>query len=311
MARRPDRTSTFQSTARRRPVDEDEVFSPQERERFEAMRSADPDDHGPCDDGPPSGDRWSIWDQSEPLQRGPRPWPDWIITDLGAVDHELGVLKTGKEADVHLIERAVPGTDRATVMASKRYRSAEHTHFNRAADYTAGRTARRSRDRRALAKRTRFGLEQAAGRWAAAEFDALQRLHTAGVAVPYPVQILGTEVIMEFVGADRAAAPRLAETRPDEPELESLWDQACENLRLMTEHGFTHGDLSAYNTVVHDGRLILLDLPQIVDIYANPMGREFLVRDVQNLGGWFTARGMDAAEVGDLQSELTALAGMP
>ena len=307
MARKTNSNSTFESIRRRERRPEGEIFSPEERARFESMRPAEVDE-GPVDDGPPVGDRWSIWDESEPLQRGPRPWPEWLITDLGAVDYELGVLKTGKEADVFLIERAVPGTDRAVIMASKRYRSAEHTQFNRAGDYTAGRTARRTRDRRALAKRTRFGLEQAAGRWAAAEFEALSRLWEAGVAVPYPVQILGTEVIMEFIGTDRAAAPRLAEVRPDEVELESLWDQACESLRLMTEQGFAHGDLSAYNTVVHDGRLVVLDLPQVVDIYANPLGFDFLHRDVENLGGWFTAKGLAREEVDDLTAELTALA---
>ncbi|GAB3231638.1 RIO kinase 1 [Glycomyces halotolerans] len=309
MARKPNSTSTFESTRRRKRLDEDEIFSPEEQARFEAMRSEDVDD-APADDLPPTGDRWSIWDQSEPLQRGPEPWPDWVITDLGAVDYELGVLKTGKEADVFLIERAVPGTDRSTLMAAKRYRSAEHTQFNRAGDYTAGRSARRSRDRRAMERRTRFGLEQAAGRWAAAEFDALKSLHEAGVAVPYPVQVLGTEVIMEFIGEGRAAAPRLAETRPDEPELDALWEQACESLRLMVEQGYTHGDLSAYNTVVHDGRLVVLDLPQIVDIYANPKGLEFLNRDVENLGGWFTARGLPREEVDDLLTELLVLAGV-
>jgi RIO kinase 1 len=307
VARKTNGNSTFESTRRRKRLDERELFSDEERARFESMRSEELDD-GPVDDGPPAGDRWSIWDESEALQRGPGPWPEWLITDLGAVDYELGVLKTGKEADVFLIERAVPGTDRAVLMASKRYRSAEHTQFNRAGDYTAGRTARRTRDRRALAKRTRFGLEQAAGRWAAAEFEALTRLWEAGVAVPYPVQILGTEVIMEFIGTGRAAAPRLAEVKPDGAGLESLWEQACENLRLMTEQGFAHGDLSAYNTVVHDGRLVVLDLPQIVDIYANPLGFDFLNRDVENLGGWFTARGLPRDEIDDLIAELAALA---
>ncbi|WP_035698666.1 serine protein kinase RIO [Glycomyces tenuis] len=309
MVRKSDNTSTFESTRRRKRLDEDEIFSPEEQARFEAMRSEDFDE-GPIDDGPPVGDRWSIWDDSEPLQRGPKPWPEWIVTDLGAVDYELGVLKTGKEADVFLIERAVPDTDRAVLMASKRYRSAEHTQFNRAGDYTAGRTARRSRDRRAMEKRTRFGLEQAAGRWAAAEFDALKRLYAVGVAVPYPVQILGTEVIMEFIGTGRTAAPRLAETKPDEVELESLWEQACENLRLMTEQGFAHGDLSPYNTVVHEGRLVVLDLPQIVDIYANPKGGQFLIRDIENLGSWFTAKGLERHDVDELMNELLTIAGM-
>jgi RIO kinase 1 len=196
-------------------------------------------------------------------------------------------------------------------MASKRYRSAEHTQFNRAGDYTVGRAAKRSRDNRAMAKRTTFGLEQAAARWAAAEFDALKRLHNAGVPVPYPVQVLGREVIMEFIGDGRTAAPRLAETKPDQDEIESLWEQACEALRRMTELGFAHGDLSPYNTVVHDGGLVVLDLPQVVDIYANPLGFEFLTRDVENLGSWFTARGIGRVELDDLHAELKALVAMP
>lgn len=309
MARKTYDDSTFQPIRGKKSKNKN-IFTSEDQARFEAMRSGDFDE-APDDDLPPEGDRWSIWDESEPLQRGPEPWPEWVITDLGAVDHELGVLKTGKEADVYLIERAVPGTDRSVILASKRYRSAEHTQFNRAGDYMAGRGTRRSRDARALAKRTTFGLDQAAVRWASAEFDALKRLHLAGVPVPYPVQILGREVVMEFIGDDRTAAPRLSEVRPDEAELESLWDQAAEALRLMTEQGFAHGDLSPYNTVVHEGRLIVLDLPQVVDIYANPMGISFLTRDVENLGAWFTGKGIERHDVDELLNELIGITERP
>ena len=44
----------------------------------------------------------------EPLSRGPEPRPDWVVTSQGAIDTELGILKTGKEADVFLLERADP-----------------------------------------------------------------------------------------------------------------------------------------------------------------------------------------------------------
>src|ERR1700677_3603578 len=59
-------------------------------------------------DGLPEGDRWSIWDQSTPTERGPKPHPKWLVTDLAAIDTELGIVKTGKEADVFLVRRAVP-----------------------------------------------------------------------------------------------------------------------------------------------------------------------------------------------------------
>ena len=54
------------------------------------------------------GQRWSTWHDVEPLSRGPEPRPDWVVTSQGAIDTELGILKTGKEADVFLLERADP-----------------------------------------------------------------------------------------------------------------------------------------------------------------------------------------------------------
>ena len=52
--------------------------------------------------------RWSTWFDVDPLCRGPEPRPDWVVTSHGAIDTELGILKTGKEADVFLLERADP-----------------------------------------------------------------------------------------------------------------------------------------------------------------------------------------------------------
>src|SRR5580692_8261193 len=177
-------------------------------------------------DGLPEGDRWSTWDQSTPTERGPKPHPKWLVTDLAAVDAELGILKTGKEADVYLIRRYVPGTDRSCLIAAKRYRDAEHRLFHRDAGYLEGRRGRESRVNRATANRTAFGKQMIAGQWASAEFTALCRLHRAKVPVPYPVQITGTEVLLEFIGdADGTAAPRLAETRPGDKLLVSLWEQ--------------------------------------------------------------------------------------
>jgi RIO kinase 1 len=244
-------------------------------------------------DGPPAGDRWSTWDGAE---HGPLPRPDWVLTEHAAVDTELGVLKTGKEADVHLLERAVPGTDRRVVMAAKRYRTAEHRMFHRDAGYLEGRRVRRSRETRAMAGRTAFGRDLLSGQWAGAEFAALGALWASGVAVPYPVQLSGTELLLEFVGdRDGNAAPRLAQLRPEADELADLWHQLVEALLGLARHGLAHGDLSAYNLLVHDGRLVLIDLPQVVDVVGNPQGAEFLDRDVRRVAEWFAARGLPPA----------------
>ena len=260
-------------------------------------------------DGPPEGDRWSTWDGA---LHGPHPRPHWVITEHAAVDTELGVIKTGKEADVHLVERSVPG--RATLMAAKRYRTAEHRMFHRDAGYLEGRRVRRSRETRAMAHRTAFGRDILAGQWAAAEFAALARLWCDGVAVPYPVQVSGTELLVEFIGSpDGTAAPRLAQLRPGADELCDLWHQLVDALLGLARHGLTHGDLSAYNLLVAGDRLVVIDLPQVVDVIGNPQGPEFLARDVARIGEWFTARGLPP-EVGQpavLLEELRVEVGMP
>ena len=262
-------------------------------------------------DGLPEGDRWSTWDQSTPLERGPRPHPKWLVTDLAAVDAELGILKTGKEADVYLIRRYVPGTERSCLIAAKRYRDAEHRLFHRDAGYLEGRRVRESRVNRATANRSAFGKQMIAGQWANAEFTALCRLHNAKVPVPYPIQITGTEVLLEFIGDDDGiGAPRLAETRPGEKLLASLWEQFTAMLETLARHGLAHGDLSPYNLLVHHGRLVMIDLPQVVDVIAHPTGRDFLARDARNVATWFAAKGLPAADPDALALRVAEQAGL-
>ena len=268
-------------------------------------------------DRPATGDRWSTWDLAAAGERGPEPRPDWLVTELAAVDTELGVLKTGKEADVHLLSRAVPDTDRGCLLAAKRYRSAEHRMFHRDAGYLEGRRVRRSRENRAIARRTAYGRQVIAGQWAHAEFGALCRLwrmaHELGVEpfVPYPVQLSGTELLLEFIGSpDGVAAPRLAELRPSRAEVAGLWEQLLDALTLLARAGLAHGDLSPYNILVHDGRLVVIDLPQVVDVVANPQGPAYLARDVANVSAWFTARGLPDIAADDLNRTLLAEVGL-
>jgi RIO kinase 1 len=255
-------------------------------------------------------DRWTTWDQSEPLARGPEPYPDWLVTAMAGADRELGVLKTGKEADVFLIERFVPD-GASCVLAAKRYRSGNNRLFHRDAGYLEGRRVRESRDNRAMAKRTTVGMQMIAQQWAFAEFAALRSLYELGVPVPYPVQIVGTELLEEFIGdpETRVAGPRLASVRADRDQLGDLWEQLVAATSLMARAGFAHGDLSPYNILVHNGRLVLIDLPQIVDVVANPQGRDFLIRDATNVATWFAARGL-AVSGEDFANELIAEANI-
>jgi RIO kinase 1 len=279
---------------RRKFDDDDSHFL--KRGRLEPRLAEEPD-------LPETGDNWSTWDGA---LHGPEPRPDWVRTEHAAVDDELGMLKTGKEADVYLVRRHVPGTAKVSMLAAKRYRDGDHRLFHRDAGYLEGRRVRRSRENRAMANRSSFGKEMIAGQWAVAEFGALSHLWEIGrasglVRVPYPVQLIGTEVMLEFIGdwETGEAAPRLAQVRTDPDRLADLWRQMTDALSVLARAQVAHGDLSPYNTLVHDGQLILIDLPQIVDVVANPQGADFIARDVRNVAGWFTQRGLrvDADEL--------------
>lgn len=240
------------------------------------------------------GQRWSTWLAVEPLSRGPEPRPDWVVTSQGAVDTDLGVLKTGKEADVFLLDRTDPhDPSQSVVMAAKRYRSPEHRTFHRSATYTEGRSMRRSRDERAIKRKSTFGREVAAGEWAVSEWTALNRCWELGLPVPYPVQIDGTEILMEWIRVDGETAPRLAQTRPAPDLLASYFEQLRDAMTTLAQAGLVHGDLSPYNILAAGERLVVIDLPQLVDLVGNAQGFDFLLRDCTNVCGWFTRRGLE------------------
>jgi RIO kinase 1 len=62
----------------------------------------------------------------------------------------------------------------------------------------------------------------------------------------------------------------------------------------VTEAGYVHADLSAYNSLWWEGRLWLIDFPQAVDLVQSPHGFELLHRDALNVSRWFASKGVEA-----------------
>ena len=82
------------------------------------------------------------------------------------------------------------------------------------------------------------------------------------------------------------------------------WPTSCGSL---ARGGLAHGDLSPYNLLVHHGRVVAIDLPQVVDLVSNPQGFDLLHRDCVNVCDWFTRRRLecDAEELfGELVGEV-------
>jgi RIO kinase 1 len=221
---------------------------------------------------------------------GPVPVPAWVITADAARQHERGLMKTGKEAEVFLIERRLG--ERVNLLAAKRYRSFEDRMFRNDARYRQGRRTGNTRADRAMALGSRAGMAFRARQWVETEFETLGRLWAAGASVPYPVQRLGPEIMIEYIGDEQTAAPRLVQFRGSLAQLGDLYRQLLANLAVMATHGVVHGDLSPYNLLVWHDRLYLIDFPQAVDPIGNPEGLALLERDVINTSAWFAKHGV-------------------
>jgi RIO kinase 1 len=233
--------------------------------------------------------------------------PAWVIFD-DCVDVDLGVLKTGKEAEISVVERtSLDG--RSCLLAHKRYRPRKISHkgelqelgFDRAPTFRndhvyrdGRRLTRRSRDARAIAGMTNYGKELLNERWQGHEFDVMTRLWDAGVRVPFPVEEQEMGMLMEYVGDPDGAAPRLAQARLGPAEIPVAFEQLMANVRTMLEVGIVHSDLSAFNILWWQGEIWIIDLPQAVDVAHSPHALDFLQRDLVNVCGWFARRGVDA-----------------
>ena len=249
-----------------------------------------------------------------------RPVPQWFIPDdVDYVESEFGRLKSGKEAEVFVVERVFE--DRSCLLAHKRYRPRTVTHkgeleelgfqrsnaFMNDLAYRDGRRFAKSRDQRAAERMTNYGKKLLTGRWTGHELDMMQKAWNAGVNVPYPVGARGDGLLMQFLGTVERAAPRLAEARLAPAEVARAREQLEENLRLLVGAGFVHADLSAYNLLWWEDELWFIDFPQAVDVTTNPHAFDYLYRDVTNVANWFVRQG-EEMDVDAFYAELVASA---
>jgi RIO kinase 1 len=246
---------------------------------------------------------------------GERPVPPWLITH-SFTERDAGVLKSGKEAEVFLVERVSP--DGTCLLAHKRYRprypkigELRELGFSKGTIYRADKVYRAGwnlnrRERLAVDSGSRAGHEMAAAMWPANEMAMLERAWQAGASVPYPVDRTDDGLLMEFIGDRGQAAPRLVNAHLTGDELISARRQMLDTIRAMSAAGVVHGDLSVYNVLWWKGRLVLIDFPQAVDATTNPHAADLLHRDIANIGDWF-GRQRVAIDVNRLYGELLGL----
>ena len=226
------------------------------------------------------------------------------------------LVKSGKEATVYCCD-ATPSTGYSLIAAKvyrpvgvkhrrnpqSAYAEAELRHsfekkvkvrtFKWDSRYQEGRSnIQDARLRRAFETRTRTGREVQDTFWARHEFETLRRLHNAGADVPRPLAQAGSALLMEYLGDQADPAPPLYQATLPRERAPELFRRTIENIALWLDNGCVHADLSSYNLLYWQERVVAIDFPQSVDAYENPHAFDFLRRDVSNVCKYFARYGI-------------------
>ena len=218
------------------------------------------------------------------------------FTKRGLLKALGGPISSGKEA---VIFHAIGAKEEE--LAIKMYKVST-SNFNVMLDYIIGdpRFENIKKDRRSIVSA-----------WARKELKNLKRAFDAGVEVPKPIAVDKNVLIMEFIGRDGVAAPRLRDVPVDilktDFELEELFLRIISYIRIMYEKGrMVHADLSEFNILMKgyverefEGADVEIE-PVIIDmgqatLLQHPNADAFLLRDVRNIVTFFNKLGLDCS----------------
>jgi RIO kinase 1 len=228
-----------------------------------------------------------------------------LITDV------VRRVKAGKEATVYACV-AHPSTGKSFV-AAKLYREYSLRSSHNMSQYQQGRAllddegnAPKGRPGRAGhggGKSSKRGKEAARTSWVMHEFSLLEALHARGADVPEPLEHAEHALLMEYIGDEADAAPTLNDVALEPQEAKPLFERVLFNVELLLELGWVHGDLSEYNIMYQQGRIVLIDFPQVADCQNNPKARALFNRDIERVARYFASSG-HATDARQLAEEL-------
>jgi len=218
------------------------------------------------------------------------------FTKRGLLKALGGPISSGKEA---VIFHAIGAEEEE--LAIKMYKVST-SNFNAMLDYIIGdpRFENIKRDRRSIVSA-----------WARKELKNLKRAFDAGVKVPRPIAIDKNVLLMEFIGRDGVAAPRLRDIPVDilktDFELEELFLRIISYIQIMYEKGtMVHADLSEFNILMKgyverefegvdvEIEPVIIDMGQAT-LLQHPNADAFLLRDVRNIVTFFNKLGLDCS----------------
>ena len=231
----------------------------------------------------------------------------WLRTSLrdfyaqNLISDVQAQVKGGKEASVYRCAADV--RTGMTLVAAKVYRPRMFRNLRNDKMYRQGRPILTGDGRpvketdqrlmRALGKKTEFGVQVEHTSWLMYEYTTLQRLFAAGGNVPEPIAAAENAILMSFLGDQYGAAPTLGGCVLEPAEASMLFQSVLRNIELMLRQGFIHGDLSAYNILYWEGKITIIDFPQVASSQSNINARFILQRDITRVCDFFARYGVD------------------
>lgn len=217
------------------------------------------------------------------------------LYEQGILTEIIREIKSGKEATVYLAD------GQYGLMATKIYRDEATRAFSKDQIYKAGRHISHQNRKKItnLASKNQMKPEQSL--WIYHEYRTIWEFYKAGIRVPKPligpsvhdIAKAGRVVLMEYIGSENEAAPRLSDVSLDKEEAQNAWEQSLAILKQVLKLGKVHGDFSTYNLLWWDNEAILIDFPQVVNINENKHAKQILKTDLNSLCKSFQVLGID------------------
>lgn len=127
--------------------------------------------------------------------------------------------------------------------------------------------------------------------WAEKEMRNLRRLRDAGIRCPEPLLLRSHVLLMDFIGRDGWAAPRLKDAKLSATRFRECYLDCIKMMRVMYQTcKLVHGDLSEYNILYYQQQLYFIDVSQSVE-HEHPSAADFLRKDCRNVNDYFRKYG--------------------
>ncbi|XP_044735344.1 serine/threonine-protein kinase RIO1 [Chrysoperla carnea] len=141
--------------------------------------------------------------------------------------------------------------------------------------------------------------------WAEKEMRNLVRMHTAGLPVPEPILLRSHVLIMKFIGQDGWPAPKLKDVELNQSKACALYRECVVMMwEIYNKCKLVHADLSEFNLLYHDGKIVIIDVSQSVE-HDHPHALEFLRKDCTNISDFFRKNNVATMTIKELFDFIT------